>query len=67
MSAGLNRESVEHNVAPGQQIDMEYTLRLPQTLTPGEYVLRFDMLEENVAWFEQFGSSVVEHHFTLVE
>jgi hypothetical protein len=67
LSQGLKRKAIDQDLAPGEQIEIEYTLQLPEGLDTGNYILRFDMIRENIAWFEQFGSPIVEHSFTLVE
>ncbi len=67
MPDGLEWRAIGHNVGPGESIQVKYDLRLPKSLAPGDYVLQFDMVEEYTAWFQQFGSPVVEHRFTLVE
>jgi hypothetical protein len=37
---------------------VEARLRLPSSA--GRYVLRLDMVDEGIAWFEQHGSHVIE-------
>jgi glucose/arabinose dehydrogenase len=44
------RFSLPRNVAPGQSVTINVSLKAPTT--PGNYVLRARMVKENVAWFE---------------
>ena len=48
-----------HDVAPGEMVELEITLKAP--LTPGSYILQFDMVAEHLAWFEDLGSQPVRH------
>jgi SAM-dependent methyltransferase len=45
-------------VVPGGSATVEARFRLPAT--PGRHLLRLDMVDEGVAWFEQHGSPVLE-------
>jgi hypothetical protein len=46
------------SVAPGESATVEACFHLPTT--PGRYLLRLDMVDEGVSWFEQRGSPVLE-------
>ena len=45
-------------VAAGESAAVDARFHLPAT--PGRYLLRLDMVDEGVAWFEQHGSPVLE-------
>jgi SAM-dependent methyltransferase len=53
----FSRHPLPASVAPGESIDMEIALVLPE---PGEYRLTFDLVAEGVSWFENLGSRPVE-------
>jgi ubiquinone/menaquinone biosynthesis C-methylase UbiE len=65
LSDALGRTALPHDVPPGEQIEVQASFRLPETVGPGDYVLRFDMVDEQIAWFEEFGSPVVECRFSI--
>ncbi|MBN1484252.1 MAG: class I SAM-dependent methyltransferase [Chloroflexia bacterium] len=50
----LGRTPLPHDVAPGEEVRLE--LHIPVSLEPGPYLLKYDMVVEYVAWFEQRGS-----------
>jgi SAM-dependent methyltransferase len=58
------RVPLPRDVAPGESVEVAAPLRLPW-LEPGRYQLRFDLLSEQVAWFEGFGSPAVVHEITV--
>ena len=60
VSEALGRTPLEHDVPPGGRVSVRSTVELPMSLAPGRYRLRFDMVNERVAWFEEYGSPVVE-------
>jgi len=62
----LGRTLIGHDVPPHGEITVQTSFWLPETLESGEYLLRFDMVDEQVAWFEQLGSRAVEHRFSVV-
>lgn len=62
VSRGFLRSALPRDVAPGESVDLQVALELPAEL--GRYLLRLDMVDEWVAWFEQSGSTVIE--LTLV-
>jgi SAM-dependent methyltransferase len=50
--------ALPRDVAPGEAVELEARVHLPEQL--GRYVLRLDLVDEKVAWFEQCGSSTVD-------
>jgi SAM-dependent methyltransferase len=46
------------DVAPGEAVEFEALVDLPEAL--GRHVLRLDLFDERVAWFEQCGSPTVD-------
>jgi SAM-dependent methyltransferase len=60
LSDALGRTPLAHDVAPGDVVKVQSAIELPADLVPGGYRLRFDMVHEQVAWFEEYGSPVVE-------
>jgi ubiquinone/menaquinone biosynthesis C-methylase UbiE/uncharacterized protein (DUF3820 family) len=55
----LARAELPRDVEPGETVEVAIDLPLPTTL--GRYRLRFDMVDEWLAWFEQFGSPMPEY------
>ncbi|MDX1946963.1 MAG: PQQ-dependent sugar dehydrogenase [Pirellulaceae bacterium] len=51
------RFSIPNDVAPGRSVTITAFLTAP--LTPGDHVLRFRMVKENVAWFDEVESRTV--------
>ena len=51
------------DVAPGQAVELEIDVAAPQSA--GSYQLMFDMVSENLAWFEDLGSEVLKHDLTV--
>jgi len=47
------------NVAPGEVIDLDIRLQAPDR--PGIYIVEFDMVAEQLAWFEDLGSVTLRH------
>ena len=45
-------------VAPGETVTVQARVRLPDA--PGRHLLRLDLVDEGIAWFEQSGSPVTE-------
>ena len=52
------RVAFERPVAPGEEVELETSLRAPQP--PGRYRLAFDLVEEFRFWFAEVGSSPLE-------
>ena len=48
-----------HDVAPAEAVTIEITMRAP--METGRYSIEFDMVAEQLAWFEDLGSPVVRH------
>ena len=51
------------DVAPGEAVELEIDVAAPQSA--GSYQLMFDMVSENLAWFEDLGSEVLKHDLTV--
>lgn len=51
------------DLAPGQSVELEIVVPAPES--PGTYWLEFDMVSENLTWFEDLGSVVVKRTFTV--
>jgi SAM-dependent methyltransferase len=47
-----------YDVNPGQSFDIEFSLVAPEV--PGEYVLEFDVGQERVTWFKDWGSPTLK-------
>jgi hypothetical protein len=54
----LGRTPLREDVPPGVRTHIGVTFRLPEVIPPGPYTLRFDMVDEQMFWFEQSGSPV---------
>ena len=65
LSDSLGRTLLEHDVAVGQKIEARSVFSLPSTFLSGNYLLRIDMVDEQVAGFDQHGSPGVEHRFLV--
>jgi glycosyltransferase involved in cell wall biosynthesis len=61
----LGRTPLAQDVAPGGKVSLQAQLALPETLPAGAYVMRFDMVDEQMVWFEQAGSTASLHAFTV--
>lgn len=48
------RTALPHDLKPGEEIVLNVTVLAPNK--PGEYLLEFDMVQEQVAWFKDKGS-----------
>jgi SAM-dependent methyltransferase len=51
-------DALPRDVAPGDTVEFEARFHLPDRL--GRYLLRLDLFDERVAWFEQCGSPTVD-------
>lgn len=51
------------DVAPGESVEIEIALRAPDST--GNYLLEFDLVAENLAWFEDLGSVVLRHNLSV--
>lgn len=52
-----------HEIAPGEKVSIDIAMHAP--LEPGRYRIEFDMVAEQLAWFEDLGSAVVKHTLTV--
>ncbi len=50
--------ALPRDVAPGETVEFEARFHLPDRL--GRYLLRLDLFDERVAWFEQCGSATLD-------
>ncbi|MCX6609046.1 MAG: aminotransferase class III-fold pyridoxal phosphate-dependent enzyme [Acidobacteria bacterium] len=44
-----------HDVEPGERVELQFDLRMPADALRGLRLLRFTLVEQNTAWFEQHG------------
>jgi tRNA (mo5U34)-methyltransferase len=63
ISWDYGRAPLPRDVAPGEFIELEIRLQAPATA--GRYIVEFDMVEEQRAWFEDYGSRTVRHTLTV--
>jgi ubiquinone/menaquinone biosynthesis C-methylase UbiE len=61
----LGRTLLPRDLPPGEEVEVHIAFHLPEALPPGQYRLRFDLVDEQVAWFEELGSAVAEHTFWI--
>jgi hypothetical protein len=54
LSDELERSNLPHNVPPGQAIALTHRFTAPTK--PGLYWIKLDLVDEQIAWFEQEGS-----------
>jgi tRNA (mo5U34)-methyltransferase len=59
VSWDYGRAPLPRDVDPGEFVDLEIRLEAPATA--GYYIIEFDMVEEQRAWFEDYGSRTVRH------
>jgi tRNA (mo5U34)-methyltransferase len=52
-----------HDIAPGETIEIEISLRAPAR--SGNYQLAFDMVSEHLAWFEDLGSVIAKQQLIV--
>jgi tRNA (mo5U34)-methyltransferase len=57
------RYGVPHDVLPGDTVEIVMPSTAPSK--PGRYTITFDMVTENLAWFDDLGSEVLEHEITV--
>ncbi|HEV7700640.1 MAG TPA: DUF1698 domain-containing protein [Pyrinomonadaceae bacterium] len=60
---GFSRAHLDRDILPGQTADLSLTVTAPDT--PGTYTIEFDMISEDLVWFEDLGSPIVRHEFTV--
>jgi tRNA (mo5U34)-methyltransferase len=63
ISWDYGRASLPRDASPGEIIELE--IRLPAPATAGRYIIEFDMVEEQCAWFEDYGSRTVRHDLVV--
>jgi len=63
VSWDYGRAPLSRDVAPGEFIELEIRLQTPAMA--GHYVIEFDMVEEQRAWFEDYGSRTVRHSLVV--
>jgi hypothetical protein len=61
----LGRVELRADVAPGQETRVEGRFELPAGLPQGAYRLYFDLVAENVSWFEDQGASPWVHEIRV--
>jgi SAM-dependent methyltransferase len=52
------RAVLPSDVAPGQSVEIAFPVTLPEQA--GDYMLEFDLVQENVAWFAERGSATAQ-------
>jgi hypothetical protein len=57
LARDFTRASLPDDVAPGQVVELAIDITLPKAVVP--YVLKFDLVDEGVCWFEDVGSRPV--------
>ncbi len=67
LADNLGRTPLDHDVSPGDRIEVSVSFELPDSLTPGRYLLRFDMVDELITWFGQAGSVTLQHRFVVAD
>jgi hypothetical protein len=51
------RYPLTQNISPGEWEEMEIELKTP--LAPGSYLLEFDLLQEGLSWFKEYGNETL--------
>jgi hypothetical protein len=60
------RTSLPDDVSPGSEVNLSNVV-LKSPATPGQYVLRWDLVEEGVAWFSKAGATPLEMTIQVAE
>ena len=60
------RTSLPDDVLPGSEVNL-INVALKSPATPGQYVLRWDLVEEGVAWFSKAGATPLEMTIQIAE
>ncbi len=60
----VGRTPLPHDLAPGAQVQLELRIQAPRD--PGRYLLKYDMVAEYVAWFEQCGSPTAQRFLDVI-
>jgi tRNA (mo5U34)-methyltransferase len=63
VSWDYGRAPLPRDVSPGEIIELEIRLQAPATV--GHYIVEFDMVEEQRAWFEDYGSHTVRRSLAV--
>jgi hypothetical protein len=63
ISWDYGRAPLPRDVASSEIVELEFQLEAPATA--GRYTVEFDMVEEQRAWFEDYGSRPVRHTLTV--
>jgi hypothetical protein len=58
------RHGLPNNLNPGEEVEVPLQITAPKT--PGEYVLDLDLVQEQVAWFNEKGSTTTKVKVTVV-
>ena len=58
------RARLPRELEPGETAEIEFKVAAPNT--PGKFIVEFDMVVEQVSWFEDYGSGTLRHEL-LVE
>jgi hypothetical protein len=58
-----SRPSTIVYAAPGQRITCQVVIRIPET--PGQYLIRFDVVHEMITWFSSWGNRFPEIKLTV--
>ncbi len=58
-----HRQPLGRSIAAGEQVTLQTTVPIPR---PGKIQLRFDLVAEQIAWFERLGSSPVDIEFDVL-
>jgi hypothetical protein len=57
------RTPLPHDLEPGDEVELPLTITAPTA--PGEYLLELDMVQEQIAWFEEEGSATARVKVTV--
>jgi hypothetical protein len=60
------RANLPDDVPPGSEVNLA-NVALKSPVTPGQYVLRWDLVEEGVAWFSKEGATPLEMAIEVTE
>jgi hypothetical protein len=58
-----DRTLLDRDLLPGESTRLWVSIRAPDV--PGEYVLQLSLVQEAVAWMEEFGSEMLEMRVTV--
>jgi SAM-dependent methyltransferase len=63
----LGRTFFAADVLPGATVTVDVSMKLPKTLSPGAYELRFDLVDELICWFSDLPDNVPHTVRVVVE